>query len=193
MPNEDNIARIGPNALTRTVEALFACYDEAQVRQILGADHAHLIGADLQEMVDERRVIALVQRLADTIGVDAARDVLWRSGELTAAYLLAHRIPGPFQKLLKPLPPRPALRLLLWAIAQHAWTFAGSGEFKYQVGNRQRNETQLTVRSSLNPAAAASGFYGGTFNRLVHELIDTEASITTSVEGSLCTYLIHHS
>jgi divinyl protochlorophyllide a 8-vinyl-reductase len=41
----------------------------------------------------------------------------------------AHRIPGPFRRLLRALPARLAVPLLLKAFARHAWTFAGRGRF----------------------------------------------------------------
>lgn len=49
------------------------------------------------------------------------------AGLETANYILKHRIPTPAQWVLKTLPRAPAARLLSRAIAQHAWTFVGSG------------------------------------------------------------------
>jgi divinyl protochlorophyllide a 8-vinyl-reductase len=52
---------------------------------------------------------------------------------LTAAYLLANRIPRPAQWVLKLLPARLAALALTKAIAGNAWTFAGSGRFEGRV------------------------------------------------------------
>ncbi|MFQ6548504.1 bacteriochlorophyll 4-vinyl reductase [Aestuariibius sp. 2305UL40-4] len=49
------------------------------------------------------------------------------AGFETANYILKQRIPSRAQKLLKALPSWAAARLLSRAIAQHAWTFVGSG------------------------------------------------------------------
>jgi divinyl protochlorophyllide a 8-vinyl-reductase len=43
------------------------------------------------------------------------------AGHRTADYRLANRIPGPVQWALKPLPPALASRILLSAIAKHAF------------------------------------------------------------------------
>lgn len=51
-----------------------------------------------------------------------------QAGLETANYILRHRIPTPAQWVLKALPKGLAARLLSRAIAQHAWTFVGSGQ-----------------------------------------------------------------
>jgi divinyl protochlorophyllide a 8-vinyl-reductase len=66
-----------------------------------------------------------MRRLVPGIAPDLARE----AGEATADYILAHRIPGLAQAVLKTLPRVLAGRLLTRAIACNAWTFAGSGRF----------------------------------------------------------------
>jgi divinyl protochlorophyllide a 8-vinyl-reductase len=56
------------------------------------------------------------------------------AGRLTAGYLLANRIPGPVQMVMKLLPAPLAARMLVSAIRSHAWTFAGSGRFSARNG-----------------------------------------------------------
>jgi divinyl protochlorophyllide a 8-vinyl-reductase len=63
-----------------------------------------------------------------------ARAVLREAGQRTAEYLLANRIPRPAQWLLRVLPASIGMRLLSRAMAQHAWTFAGSGHFRVRFG-----------------------------------------------------------
>lgn len=171
-------ARIGPNSLIQTVRALQERYPAATIAAILQqSGQAYLLHHDPEAMVQEQEFAALVQALADQLGVSAARAVLHRSGQLTAAYLLQYRIPRPFQRLLKLLPHRLALKLLLFAISKNAWTFAGSGHFSYQVGKTSR----LTVTGHIQPLEAVCGFYGGTFEHLIHVLIHAKAIMQTEV------------
>lgn len=186
-------AKIGPNSLTQTVRALRETYDEAQVAAILGqCGLEYLLNQTVTEMVDEQAFAALVTALANQLGPDQAHRVLQRSGQLTAVYLLQHRIPRPFQWLLRPLPHRLALKLLLAAISRHAWTFVGSGSFRYDVGQT----SQLTVTTHIRPAEAICGFYGGTFAHLIRVLIDGRAQMETVAlwldEQSYCVYSIQN-
>lgn len=197
MPNEAALleptvgAKIGPNALTQTVRALREVMSESQLADLLQqCNQEFLLHEAVAEMVDERAFGALVETLAAELGVEQARQVLYRSGQLTAGYLLRHRIPRPFQWLLRPLPHRPALKLLLMAISQHAWTFVGSGDFRYNVDRT----TRLTVATPIRPAEAVCGFYGGTFAHLIQVLINAQARLETSVSRQDgCVYLIKQS
>jgi hypothetical protein len=84
---------------------------------------------------------------------EVAAEVARSAGRRTADYLLAHRIPKPVQALLKALPARLAARVLLSAIARHAWTFAGSGVFSASTGARARPSCW---RSATTRCAGAS-------------------------------------
>lgn len=186
-------ARIGPNSLIQTVRALQERYDEATIAALLQqSGQEYLLHHDPKAMVQEQEFAALVQALADQLGVSEARTILKRSGELTAAYLLHYRIPRPFQRLLKLLPHRLALKLLLFAISKNAWTFAGSGHFSYQVGQTSR----LTVTGHVQPLAAVCGFYGGTFEHLIHVLIDAKAIMQVEISEAggqtYCVYNFNH-
>lgn len=187
-------ARIGPNALIQSVNALREQYTEAQIRTILRqCGQEDLLVTSPTTMVAEQAFADLVVALADQLGIDPARQILWRAGQLTAGYLLQHRIPRPFQWLLRPLPHRLALQLLLLAVGKHAWTFVGSGHFSYVVGKTP----QLTVRTRLYPGKAVCGFYGGTFDHLIHVLIAAQArtEVTTTPDDgqTRCVYSIQFS
>jgi divinyl protochlorophyllide a 8-vinyl-reductase len=192
-------AQIGPNALIQTVTALRAIYDDDQTAAILArSGQLSLMDEHPADMVPECEFDRLVQAMADALGEDCARRVLHRSGALTADYLLAHRIPGLFQRLLRFLS-HPwgsqglAMRLLLLAVSKNAWTFVGSGAFSYGFGDR----AVIRVVSSIHPVGAASGFYGGTFERLVHSLIDAEACVyfvyAAPDNPNLCEYIVEYS
>jgi divinyl protochlorophyllide a 8-vinyl-reductase len=184
-------AVIGPNALIQTVNALRDIDELPRIDAFLttlGEDA--LLTDPPQSMIDEARFARMITALVQTYGIETARDVLQRSGEYTADYVLANRIPGLFQTLLKWLPARPALRLLLMAIRQHAWTFTGSGEFAYTMGDTP----ELTVRSHLQPLEASRAYYGGAFKRLFRVLVHPDTTIKytfkTRNDFIFCSYVV---
>lgn len=184
-------ARIGPNSIIQTVRALKEIYGAEQAATILSqGGHARLYDYIPTDMVAEAEFAELVALLDTHLGSSAARQVLERSGQLTAYYLLQHRIPGPFQALLKVLPHRLGLRLLFAAIGKNAWTFVGSGTFRYTLGR----PPGFTVISGIAAAEAVSGFYGGTFRQLIHSLIDAQAEVTlaecSAGNSTRCIYVI---
>lgn len=183
--SSETVARIGPNALIQTVKVLREGGDAVRVLERAG--RLDLLDEVPEHMVDEREFATLVRVMVDEVGVVQTRNYLHRSGELTAAYLLKHRIPVSFQHLLtfRLVPRRTALRLLLFAISKHAWTFVGSGTFTYKVGQ----PSQLMVESAIHPTDAVSGFYGGTFEFLIHTLVDAGAEMHTSTSSARCTYI----
>jgi len=191
-------AKIGPNALIQTVTALRADYGDAQTAAILAnSGQLALMRHDPTHMVRECEFDQLVTALAEGLGHSHAKRVLHRSGALTADYLLEHRIPGVFQQLLRllswrHLAHRFAMRLLLLAVSKNAWTFVGSGAFSYTL---DRNAI-ICVESSMRYAGVASGFYGGTFERLVHSLIDADACVyfvhAAPDNPNLCEYIVEY-
>lgn len=182
-------AKIGPNALIQTARALRDYTDETTYHAVLKrCNLLELLHTEPAHMVDERLFANLVRALATLTGADDARVILHRSGQLTANYLLQHRIPQPFQSLLAVLPRQLALHALLFAISKHAWTFTGSGAFAYHVGHT----TTLTVDCTIEPTEVTCAFYGGTFTKLLQTLIDHRLMINSSTaphgERTRCTY-----
>lgn len=168
-------ARIGPNALIQTVGALEEERGPQETRRFL-----RRIGrGDLAEqlptkMVDELAFISLIGAIRADMGLEAAGRVLARSGERTAAYLLANRIPAPARAVLPLLPRRLGLSLLLRAIAGHAWTFAGGGRFSYSV-DRAGATLRLGSCPECRGMAAAEPlcrYYESCFQALLRPLID---------------------
>lgn len=172
-------ARIGPNAIIQTIQALKESYGDVQAAAMLRhAGQAHLIDYVPTGMVDEAEFYALVTLLTDQLGLAGAQQVLRRSGQLTAHYLLQHRIPRPFQQLVRMLPRCIGLALLLVAIRNHAWTFVGSGTFQFTLGRPPK----LTIMTGQYASEAAYSFYGGTFETLLRALIDRN----TRLEAAAC-------
>jgi len=121
-------ARVGPNAILQTAEALRAEGGERLAREVFG--HAKLdIMLDMPPvaMVAESAAVRLHRAVAHTLAPDRAAAVAWMAGCRTGDYILAYRIPAHAQRVLRALPAALAGPMLLWAIRHHAWTFAGSG------------------------------------------------------------------
>lgn len=184
---------IGPNALIQTAAALYELEGAAAATVLAAAGEPTLREHPPEDMVDERRFSHLVSALVDTLGAERAEKVLELSGALTADYLLEHRIPPPFQWLLRRLPRDLGLRLLLNAVASHSWTFAGSGRFRYDLPGDGLAE--LTIEGcpacrGLVTDRPICGFYAGTFERLFRKLVDDRMRVTSkgcqACGGSCC-------
>ncbi|KPF66649.1 hypothetical protein IP84_15535 [beta proteobacterium AAP99] len=172
-------AHIGPNAITRVAEALDALSTgEIKVRLFEAAGLTRYLEKAPQAPVPETEVAALHSSLFDQLPEREARQIAQRAGELTADYLLAHRIPRPLQALLRVLPAALRARLLLSAIARHAWTFAGSSAFSYSVQGWTLPRLQLHLRIDHNSACAgrhtdapSCDYHRAVFQRLLNALV----------------------
>lgn len=166
------IARIGPNAIIQTVAALGERYGGDQQRAILAGPSAAYLERPPSAMIAEQAFHELVELLVERLGSADAVPVLERSGQRTADYVRANRIPAAVQLLLRLLPPGLRLRLFLPAISQHAWTFAGSGVFKYATGRRPWLSIQSpTMHDRPAIAAPLCAYYHGAFEGLLQQLI----------------------
>lgn len=184
-PATDAVARIGPNAILRIAEALRASRwagdsdGETLCRRVFArAALEHRLRVPPEDMVPQREVQRLHAALRAELGPARSAAVSAQAGRRTAAYLLAHRIPQPVQRLLKLLPAGWAARLLLRAIRRHAWTFAGSGEFSARAGHPM----VLTLRHNplcegLRSEAPACSYYAATFEALFQALVHPQARV----------------
>jgi divinyl protochlorophyllide a 8-vinyl-reductase len=188
-------ARIGPNAITRLAQALPRHVGLRATRALfrsVGLEH-HWTHPP-QTMVDEADVRALHLALRREYGPVTAALAARDAGQLTAEYLLAHRIPRMVQGLLRGLPAGLAARGLLAAMQRHAWTFAGSG--KVRSGMRM-GHAWLAIRGNplcrgLVLEQACCDYYAATlqtlFCRLVHpatRVIEVECE---AAGGSECRF-----
>jgi divinyl protochlorophyllide a 8-vinyl-reductase len=164
---------IGPNAITQTLAAVAAVEGAAASARVLSrAGLARYAEAPPTGLVDEREVVDLMQALAETFSAERRHTIAWIAGRQTADYLLANRIPAGAQRVLRRLPDIVSRRVLLAAIARHAWTFAGSGRFVAHGGNPARIEIEgcPICRSARVPGGCA--YYAATFERLFAVLVD---------------------
>lgn len=177
---------IGPNAITRVAQVLPAWRGTAWAEQLF--ERAGLLRhwrSPPEQMVQEDEVRALHAALREAMPAEEAAAVARAAGRATADYLLGHRIPRAVQRLLKPLPAPWAARVLLKAITQHAWTFAGSGEFGViWPRHRSRGSARVVLQIRNNPlcrqlhaGAPACDYYAATFERLFQVLVHADARV----------------
>ena len=121
-------------------------------------------------MMYEGPAARLHQTVRKTLG-PAAPWLLAKAGTATGDYILAHRIPRAAQSVLRLLPPALSAPLLRAAIARHAWTFAGSGDFTAGPG--------LVFSIARNPMVAGESspvplchWHAAVFERLYRTLVD---------------------
>jgi divinyl protochlorophyllide a 8-vinyl-reductase len=171
--------RIGPNAIIRVAQALPARVGAATTEALFAhVGLAHYLHQPPQTMVEEAEVRRLHGALRERLGPAAAQAVARDAGQLTADYLLAHRIPRAVQALLKLLPSPLAARVLLTAIGRNAWTFVGSGQFSAEAGRPVR----LHIRHNplclgLQAETPACDFYAATFERLFQVLVHPRSNV----------------
>jgi divinyl protochlorophyllide a 8-vinyl-reductase len=189
-------ARIGPNAIIRMAEALRSDAGSAETERLFGAAGlAHYLAEPPQEMVDEREVIALHRLVRSALGHERAARISREAGRLTGDYLLANRIPGPAQIVLRLLPRALATRALLTAIGRNAWTFVGSGAFRAET----RPVARITIANcpicrDAHAGAPLCDYYAGTFERLFRALVNPQARVTetacSAVGADACAFEI---
>ncbi len=172
--------RIGPNAVTRLAEALTSASGAARCREVFGgAGLSELLADPPITMIDEAIVSRLHQSLVARLGAAEAEKIAWDAGIRTGDYLLAHRIPRPFQWLLSRLPRRLAAAILVRAIARHAWTFVGSGHFSFTW------EPDLVLRLEGSPVCRllhsdvpSCAYFAATFQRILAAMLGPAVSVT---------------
>ncbi len=89
-------------------------------------------------MVPQAEVARLFAALRSRLTEAEADVVLAQAGQWTAHYIIAHRIPRAAAGLISLMPVPIGARLLLTAIARHAWTFAGDGRVGISRGHPMR-------------------------------------------------------
>jgi divinyl protochlorophyllide a 8-vinyl-reductase len=172
-------ARIGPNAILRTIEALRALHGEADADEILVSCglEKYLLHMP-EEMVAESEVAALYEALRQRFAPDDVCRIARDAGYRTADYLLLRRIPAFAQSLLAVLPEPWARRGLMLAMRANSWTFAGSAA----VGMRFGAPASITLAGcpicrDAKLQRPACDYYAGTFERLFKTLVAPTARV----------------
>ncbi|MEJ1159109.1 bacteriochlorophyll 4-vinyl reductase [Prosthecomicrobium sp. N25] len=171
---------VGPNAITRMDEALAALRGPIlRDRVFAAAGLSHLVRTPPTAMVDEGDVAGLHRALRAVLGPAEGQRISAEAGQLTGDYLLAHRIPRPARALLRALPRPLAARLLVRAIARHAWTFAGSGSFSFRFAP----SLELTIAGSpvcrlVDDGEMACAYSAATFERVFGAILGPRVQVT---------------
>ncbi len=171
-------ALIGPNSVLQLEQALLEAGGPDLAWQVFdAAGYARLLEDRPSAMIDEAIPKALFDTLFRTLPARQARAVAERAGRLTGRYILEHRIPGFARLILKLLPARLAAPLLLKAIRQHAWTFAGSGQCSTGAGR----SSHISIRR--NPVAMPECVWHG---RVLETLFQALVSPSTQITHTCC-------
>jgi len=179
--------RVGPNAIIRTAEALDALLGPAAAATVFGrAGLAPYLARPPEAMVAEDEIARLNAALWRSLPAGAAEAVAREAGRRTGVYLLAARIPAPAQAMLRLLPGPVALRLLMRAVARHAWTFAGSGSFDWRPvpGGVAVTIAGSPLAVGLRGATTVCGLYAATFETLARALADRDARCAETACGA---------
>lgn len=171
--------RVGPNAIIRVAEALVEQHGEDLARAVFAtAGISGWLDTHPGAMVPEADVAALHRALIAHLSEPEARGIAASAGRLTAAYLLANRIPRLVQLVLRLLPAAPASRILLRAIGKHAWTFVGSGSFTVERGPPVVvTITGGPLRAAGSAAGGVAAYYAATFEALFRSLVHPRTSV----------------
>lgn len=137
--------RIGPNAILQLMDVLERRGEAELCRAVLAGAGVARPPRDAG-MLPESDCAAVHQALRRLS--PAAEALLAEAGLATGDYILAHRIPKMAQVALRLLPGALATPVLTKAIAKHAWTFAGTGEFRVESGR------PLVLSVARNPLVA---------------------------------------
>jgi divinyl protochlorophyllide a 8-vinyl-reductase len=187
---------IGPNAIIRVAETLRDVLGEEATRLIFASAHLEPHLASLPtEMVPEADVGALQTALFAGLEESQAKKIAFEAGLRTGDYLLANRIPKPVQAVLKILPPSLASRILLKAIKQNSWTFAGTGTFTVKTGHPVIvSIASCPLCRGRRSDRSQCDYYAGTFQRLFLALVSRNSAVREisceATGGSSCAFEI---
>ncbi len=172
-------ARIGPNTIIQLAHVLRERYGEAMAGALLFEGTGYELHALPGAMVDEREAQAFVRTVMQAVGESLGVQLLHEAGQRTAHYLMVHRIPRPAQWVMKALPRRAGLSILLRAMKANAWTFAGSGTFSVQQRPKlvELSFHACAMCRDMTTARPACHFYAGTFEHLIRTIVAPGAQV----------------
>lgn len=184
-------ARIGPNTIIQLAHVLRDRYGDDLASALLFESTGYAMTALPGAMVDEREAQAFVHVVMRELGVRDGARVLHEAGHRTADYLMTHRIPRPAQWIIRALPARAGLAILLKAIRANAWTFAGSGSFSVRAHQHRADLTfhRCAMCRDMHTDTPVCDFYAGTFEHLIRTLVAPRAHVAEvecQAQGAAC-------
>lgn len=173
------IARIGPNTIIQLAQVLRDRHGETVASRLLVGSTGYGLSTLPSTMVDEREAQAFVRTVMEALGERPAADLLRDAGRRTADYLMANRIPRLAQWLIRRLPRRAGLSLLLKAMQANAWTFAGSGTFTVVTtpAGAELGFHACAMCRDMHTDGPVCDFYAGTFEHLIRTLVTRDATV----------------
>lgn len=172
-PRDGGYARIGPNSVLQLVPLLDEILGSGERERLLRLSGLESLPGD-DGLMDERPAAALHQALrAEHPGV--APMMTRQAGERTGDYIIRHRIPVAAMQVLTRLPPWLSAPLLARVIEKHAWTFAGSGQFR--IVRRLPLEFELRdnpVVRGEHADAPICHWHAAVFERLFSRIVDPD-------------------
>lgn len=177
---------VGPNAVIQLAAAMAKKPDIARA-VFARAGLTRLLDSPPDAMIDQSIPARLFDALYAELEPFQATLIAQRAGQLTGNYILAHRIPRFAQYVLRVLPRKLALRLLLKAIAKNAWTFAGTGEVSVQP-----LAPQIVLAGNPMPMPNAT-WHVGVFHALFSALVDRDIRITHRHASGRDEFTLHFS
>lgn len=188
---------LGGNTVIQCVKALVEHAGSDRTRVLLKeAGRTSWLDTPPSTCIPEGQFHALTTLLRERFGHEDADRVLSRAGELTARYVLEHKMPRAVQAGLKALPRSISLRLLLRALGRNAKKFVGSGSYRYEL----RPRPKIQIYECLHCAAGASEspqcvYLAKGFEVFVRELVAGAARVEEiecrALGGACCTFAIH--
>ncbi len=165
---------VGPNAVLQLQAPLRAAGGDPLLDDVFRrAGVRHYLETPPLAMVPQEEARRLFGAVREFLGPETGDAVLREAGAGTAAYVMANRIPGFARAVLRLLPPRPAARLLLAAIQQHAWTFAGSGACSVRLA-----EKTAILEIQHNPLATPGcAWHAGVLETMFWRLVSQNATL----------------
>jgi divinyl protochlorophyllide a 8-vinyl-reductase len=168
--------RIGPNAIIQLAESGRILGADAIVRTAFRrSGHAIWFERPPEDMLDEADVAAVHDALWCEAPKEIAEALIVEAGRRTADYVIENRIPPAVRRLLEALPAVLAEPVLLNAIARHAWTFAGSGNFLAAPDGLARFSIQANPLAS--PRAGHCLWHEAVFTRMWQRLVSPRARV----------------
>jgi divinyl protochlorophyllide a 8-vinyl-reductase len=185
-PHPGEGARIGPNAILQLVAVLDDQLGRATRDRVMRAA-VQVVPPPDAGMWPEAACRAVHLTVYRDLS-DKAEALMTRAGTATADYILAHRMPGPAQALIRALPAPLGARLLTAAITRHAWTFAGSGRFAVTA------HRPLTIEIADNPLSPGLGrpchWHAAVFTRLYRALVWPAARVEATEDRRISRFVI---